>query len=90
VQVSPNLIRRSKTHFYALANDLEMILGLNGLIWVYQGVASSAKLNEEEDASIALDFYSSENDVLCTVDVTKFAGNYEIQARIYCAVRQLH
>ena len=42
--VSPVLIRRLKSHFYSLPCGVDLILGLNGYIWVSKHV----KENEQE------------------------------------------
>ncbi|PJF17809.1 Exosome complex component RRP4, partial [Paramicrosporidium saccamoebae] len=53
VNVQPNLVRRSRSHFLLLSWDVEVILGLNGYIWV--GLPRKTPNEQDLDA-----IYSSE------------------------------
>ena len=45
IKVSPSLVTRSVTQFLALPCDVDVILGVNGWIWISKHVP---KLTEEE------------------------------------------
>lgn len=72
VVVSSALIRRLKSHFISLPCGVDLILGLNGYIWVSKHVQDSDQGEEGFDAEAV---YSNQNDVSiappCTV-VTVF------------------
>ena len=59
--VPPVLIRRLKSHFVALPCGVDLILGLNGYIWVSKHVKESEQ--EGEDGFDAEAVYSNKNDV---------------------------
>jgi len=61
VTVPPILVRRLKSHFVALPCGVDLILSLNGYIWV----SKHAKENEEEgeEGFDAEAVYSNQNDV---------------------------
>ena len=61
VTVSPALIRRLKSHFLSLPCGVDLIVGLNGYIWVSKHVKQSEQ--EGEDAFDAEAVYSNKNDV---------------------------
>ncbi|KAI0812554.1 hypothetical protein BC629DRAFT_1280262 [Irpex lacteus] len=60
VVVPPVLIRRLKSHFIALPCGVDLILGLNGYIWVSKHVKESEQEGEEGFDAEAV--YSSKND----------------------------
>ncbi|ORZ41271.1 hypothetical protein BCR44DRAFT_101280, partial [Catenaria anguillulae PL171] len=74
VVVPPALIQRCKSHFHSLPNGVDVILGLNGYIWVAMSAAQAqAQQQQAAAASItAIDpdriatesLYSSKNDVI--------------------------
>jgi len=59
VVVSPALIRRLKSHFISLPCGVDLILGLNGYIWVSKHVQDSDHGEEGFDAEAV---YSNQND----------------------------
>jgi hypothetical protein len=61
VVVPPILVRRLKSHFIALPCNVDLILGLNGYIWVSKHVQQ--KHQEGEEGFDAEAVYSSQNDV---------------------------
>ena len=61
VVVPPALIRRLKSHFTALPCGVDLILGLNGFVWVSKHVAASEQEGEEGFDAAAV--YSNRNDV---------------------------
>jgi exosome complex component RRP4 len=63
VAVPPALVRRLKSHFLSLSCGVDVILGLNGYIWVSKHVPQSAQAGEEGFDAEAV--YSSINDVSC-------------------------
>jgi len=60
VVVPPILIRRLKSHFYSLPCGVDLILGLNGYIWVSKHVKESEQEGEEGFDAEAV--YSNQND----------------------------
>lgn len=61
VQVPPALVRRLKSHFISLPCGVDLILGLNGYIWVSKHVQ---EINQEgEEGFDAEAVYSNRNDV---------------------------
>jgi len=60
VAVPTTLVRRLKSHFYALPCGVDLILGLNGYIWVSKHVKESEQEGEEGFDSEAV--YSNRND----------------------------
>ncbi|KAF9075821.1 hypothetical protein BDP27DRAFT_1211456 [Rhodocollybia butyracea] len=60
VTVPPILIRRLKSHFITLPCGVDLILGLNGYIWVSKHVKDSER--EGEDGFDAEAVYSNKND----------------------------
>ncbi|KAK7687787.1 hypothetical protein QCA50_009006 [Cerrena zonata] len=60
VTVPPALIRRLKSHFLALPCGVDLILGLNGYIWVSKHVKESEQEGEEGFDAEAV--YSNRND----------------------------
>ena len=63
VTVPPILIRRLKSHFVSLPCGVDLILGLNGYIWVSKHVKQSEQEGEEGFDAEAV--YSNKNDVSC-------------------------
>ena len=63
VAVPPILIRRLKSHFVSLPCGVDLILGLNGYIWVSKHVKQSEQEGEEGFDAEAV--YSNKNDVSC-------------------------
>lgn len=61
VVVPPALIRRLKSHFTSLPCGVDLILGLNGYIWVSKHVKESEQ--EGEEGFDAEGVYSNRNDV---------------------------
>ncbi|TFY83642.1 hypothetical protein EWM64_g361 [Hericium alpestre] len=60
VTVPPILVRRLKSHFYTLPCGVDLILGLNGYIWVSKHVKESEQEGEEGFDAEAV--YSNKND----------------------------
>lgn len=52
VRVNPAIVTRAKTHFYELDMGVDIVVGMNGFIWICQHYTTT-------EATI----YSSENDV---------------------------
>lgn len=59
--VPPILIRRLKSHFCSLPCGVDLILGLNGYIWISKHVKESQQEGEEGFDAEAV--YSNQNDV---------------------------
>lgn len=53
VQVSPALIQRSKSHFHVYDNTVDVILGMNGYVWV-------GNHRDKEIIAESIDLYKSE------------------------------
>lgn len=68
VTVPPILVRRLKSQFYALPCGVDIILGLNGYIWVSKHVKEQEQ--EGEAGFDAEAVYSNKNDVSFQVLVT--------------------
>jgi len=62
VTIPPILVRRLKSHFISLPCDVDLILGLNGYIWVSKHVKESDQEGEEGFDAEAV--YSNKNDVI--------------------------
>ncbi|KAI0316774.1 hypothetical protein OF83DRAFT_1059825 [Amylostereum chailletii] len=62
VVVPPILVRRLKSHFYTLPSGVDLILGLNGYIWVSKHVKDSEQEGEEGFDAAAV--YSNKNDII--------------------------
>ncbi|KAK1236526.1 Exosome complex component rrp4 [Marasmius sp. AFHP31] len=62
VTVPPNLIRRLKSHFISLPCGVDLILGLNGYIWISKQVKESDR--EGEEGFDAEGVYSNKNDAI--------------------------
>ena len=61
VTIPPILVRRLKSHFISLPCGVDLILGLNGYIWVSKHVKESDQEGEEGFDAEAV--YSNQNDV---------------------------
>lgn len=61
VVIPPILVRRLKSHFIALPCGVDLILGLNGYIWVSKQIKESDQEGEEGFDAEAV--YSNQNDV---------------------------
>ena len=61
VTIPPILVRRLKSHFISLPCNVDLILGLNGYIWVSKHVKESDQEGEEGFDAEAV--YSNQNDV---------------------------
>ena len=61
VSVPPILVRRLKSHFVSLPCGVDLILGLNGYIWVSKHVKQNEQEGEEGFDAEAV--YSNQNDV---------------------------
>lgn len=61
VIIPPILVRRLKSHFISLPCGVDLILGLNGYIWVSKHVKDSEQEGEEGFDAEAV--YSNKNDV---------------------------
>ncbi|KAJ1976060.1 Exosome complex component rrp4 [Dimargaris cristalligena] len=67
VTIPPALVQRSRTHFYAIPCGVDVILGLNGYIWVSKHVDPQAiEANPEE-------VYSNVNDPITAEERTNVA-----------------
>jgi len=60
VSVPPILIRRLKSHFCSLPSGVDLILGLNGYIWISKHVRDNEKEGQEGFDAEAV--YSNQND----------------------------
>ena len=67
VAVPPILVRRLKSHFLTLPCGVDLILGLNGYIWVSKHVKENEQEGEEGFDAEAV--YSNVNDV-CAVSIS--------------------
>ena len=74
--VPPVLIRRLKSHFVALPCGVDLILGLNGYIWVSKHVKESEQ--EGEDGFDAEAVYSNKNDVSASLRILSFLGTVSL------------
>lgn len=66
VSVAPNLMRRLKSHFYTLPIGVDLILGLNGSIWVSKPMINNVDNENLENNLEGFDtegVYSNTNDV---------------------------
>ncbi|KAH7105943.1 hypothetical protein BKA62DRAFT_747802 [Auriculariales sp. MPI-PUGE-AT-0066] len=88
VTVPPVLVRRLKSHFIALSCDVDLILGLNGRIWVSKHVQQpedGADDAGEIDASLV---YSNQNDLNITAHLQNIdSGTREAIARVSNIIR---
>jgi exosome complex component RRP4 len=57
----PILIRRLKSHFCSLPSGVDLIMGLNGYIWISKHVRDNEKEGQEGFDAEAV--YSNQNDV---------------------------
>ncbi|KAG6808012.1 hypothetical protein H0H92_005693 [Tricholoma furcatifolium] len=70
VTVSPILVRRLKSHFISLPCGVDLILGLNGYIWVSKHVKASEQEGEEGFDAEAV--YSNLNDFTHAIHGSEF------------------
>ncbi|KAI9136166.1 hypothetical protein BKA69DRAFT_1105751 [Paraphysoderma sedebokerense] len=68
VSVASSLVKRCKSHFHSLPCGVDVILGLNGYIWVSKHVEDRER---EEGRITREDLYGNKNEV-CSVDVFDF------------------
>ena len=66
----PTLIRRLKSHFVSLPCGIDVILGLNGYVWV--SMHSREIGAEGEEGFDAEAVYSNKNDVSCVRNFAVF------------------
>ena len=70
VIVPPSLIVRLKSHFHTLACGVDVIIGMNGYVWVQAATAESSKSNdpmaedERGEGAASMAIYSSVNDTI--------------------------
>jgi exosome complex component RRP4 len=69
VQVPCNLIKRSKSHFVSLACNVDIILGMNGCVWVSKHITVLPDANEFEDLYSPLNGQISREDRICIARV---------------------
>jgi exosome complex component RRP4 len=69
VQVPSHLIKRSKSHFVTLACNVDVILGLNGYVWVSKHITVLPDANEFEDLYSPLNASISREDRICIARV---------------------
>ena len=67
VTIPPVLVRRLKSHFVTLPCDVDLILGLNGYIWVSKHVIEIEQEGEEGFDAEAV--YSNRNDVSSPIGI---------------------
>ncbi|EOR04846.1 hypothetical protein E3P92_00161 [Wallemia ichthyophaga] len=62
--VPPNLMRRLKSHFYTLPVNVDLIIGLNGSIWVsmHDDVSQDLNLNDDNQGFDSEGVYNDTND----------------------------
>jgi exosome complex component RRP4 len=103
VVVPPSLVLRSRSHFHTLANSVEVIMGLNGYIWVSKRVSKTPEQMEPDElyADVNEEVNSSERDTIArivnclrgmadrqiSIDYTKLAAAYE--ASLECEAKEL-
>lgn len=73
IAVPPILVRRLKSHFLTLPCGVDLILGLNGYIWISKHVKNNEQEGEEGFDAEAV--YSNQNDV-CAVLFTRGETDY--------------
>lgn len=71
--VPPILVRRLKSHFYTLPCGVDLILALNGYIWVSKHLKENEQEGEEGFDAEAV--YSNKNDVSFCADYSDFSIN---------------
>ncbi|KAI8051013.1 hypothetical protein BDF22DRAFT_694393 [Syncephalis plumigaleata] len=103
VVVSPSLVLRSRSHFHTLANSVEVIIGLNGYIWVSKRASKTPEQMEPEElyANVNEEINPSERDTIArivnclrgmadrqiAIDYTRLAAAYE--ASLECEAKAL-
>jgi exosome complex component RRP4 len=63
VIIARGLVRRLKSHFFSLPCGVDVIMGLNGYIWISKHVKEADQVGEE--GFDAESVYSNKNDVSC-------------------------
>ncbi|GJJ11153.1 hypothetical protein Clacol_005384 [Clathrus columnatus] len=87
VTVPPILVRRLKSQFYALPCGVDLILGLNGYIWV-----SKHTREQEQEGEVGFDaeaVYSNKNDVIDTatrIAIARVTNIIRILARFFIPI----
>lgn len=87
VTVPPILVRRLKSQFYSLPCGVDLILGLNGYIWV-----SKHTREQEQEGEVGFDaeaVYSNKNDVIDTatrIAISRVANIISILARYFIPI----
>lgn len=61
--VPPALVQRAKSHFHKLPYGVDVILGLNGYIWVSKTTSKSGDIGKAAEEAEAEMVYSNENEV---------------------------
>ncbi|KAI9598870.1 hypothetical protein BDF19DRAFT_431657 [Syncephalis fuscata] len=93
IAVPPSLVLRSRSHFHTLANSIEVIIGLNGYIWVCKRASKAPEEMEPDElyADINEEISAQERDTIAricnclrgladrqiAIDYTKLAYAYE-------------
>ncbi|RKP26515.1 hypothetical protein SYNPS1DRAFT_32716 [Syncephalis pseudoplumigaleata] len=93
VVVPPSLVLRSRSHFHTLANGIEVIIGLNGYIWVCKRASKAPEQMEPDElyADVNEEIGQQERDTIAricnclrgmadrqiSIDYTKLAAAYE-------------
>ena len=94
VIVPPIMVRRLKSHFVALPCGVDLILGLNGYIWVSKPVKENEQEGEEGFDAEAV--YSNQNDVSLTAGLGDrschriIAGHRSLDTQCYCKSFEHH
>lgn len=91
VQVPASLVLRLRTQVYRLEGGVEMILGINGYIWIRKATSSNANaapmdvsINRLEQESNSMEIYKDENDPI-SPSIRQTISRYAncIQALVY-------
>ncbi|KAH9987158.1 hypothetical protein BJV74DRAFT_506717 [Russula compacta] len=81
VSVPPILIRRLKSHFCSLPSGVDLILGLNGYIWISKHVKDNEREGEEGFDAEAV--YSNQNDEIddaTRIDIARISNIIRVLA----------
>lgn len=102
VVVPPTLVIRLKSHFHSLPYGVEMIVGLNGYVWIQAPSAMSSVQNTKSaaagddwqpEASASMAIYSSQNDAIdpdTRAKINRTAACVEILAKNWIAITLAH
>ena len=102
VIVPPTLVIRLKSHFHSLPYGVEMIVGLNGYVWIQAPSAMSSVQNTKStaagddwqpEASASMAIYSSQNDPIdpeTRAKIDRTAACVEILAKHWIAITSTH